>query len=62
MAAIEEEEVRKKKQPPTLFSFRVELRQMQMFATVPFMKAAAAVREGNLFRIWRELGAIEKGK
>jgi hypothetical protein len=35
----------------TLFSLRVELRQIQMFATVPFMKAAAAVREGNLFKI-----------
>jgi hypothetical protein len=35
----------------TLFSLRVELRQMHIFATVPFMKAAAAVRDGNLFRI-----------
>lgn len=35
----------------TLFTLLVELRQMQMLATVPFMNAAADVREGNRFNI-----------
>ena len=35
----------------TLFTLLLELRQMQIFATVPFMKAAADVSEGNRFKI-----------
>lgn len=35
----------------TLFTLLEELRQMQMLATVPFMNAAADVREGNRFNI-----------
>jgi hypothetical protein len=35
----------------TLLTLLVELRHMHMLATVPFMNAAADVREGNRFNI-----------
>ena len=35
----------------TLLTLLFELRHMHIFATVPFMKAAAAVSDGNRFNI-----------